>query len=197
MINLIPPGTRSGIMYARRNKMLRNWAFAMLLGIAGIVFVVLIGVIQIDQRVQQLETEVAASHEELKAARVDETQSRAEEMSNSFKLVTQVLSKQILFSEVLKQVGSVIPDGASLATLSLEQLTGGIDLQVSAKDYQTATQVQVNLQDSSNKLFDKADIVNISCDASGESIYPCTGNYRASYTNNNPFLFLNAGGAEQ
>jgi hypothetical protein len=89
-----------------------------------------------------------------------------------------------------------MPKGASLATLSIEQLTGGIDLQVAASDYQTASQVQVNLQDPNNKLFDKVDIVSISCGGIDKT-YPCTGNYRASYTSSNPFLFLSAGGNKQ
>jgi hypothetical protein len=195
MINLIPPDTRSDIVYARRNKMLRNWAFAILLGIAGVILVILVGLIQINQRTQQLDQEVAASREELKAQKVEETQERVEGMSNSFKLVTQVLSRQVLFSEVLKHVGSVMPEGAALASLSIQQLQGGIDLTVVAKDYQTATQIQVNMEDPKNKLFDKIDIVNITCDNKA-SDYPCTGNLRASFSTNNPFLFLNAGGSK-
>ena len=195
MINLIPPGTRSDIMYARRNKMLRNWAFAMVLGIAGIVAVTMVGIIQIDQKTQQLSKEVATSKGELEDQKVEETQARVEEMSNSFKLVTQVLSKQVLFSEVLKHVGSVMPEGAALSLLSIEELQGGIDLSVIARDYQTASQVQVNLEDSQNKLFDKTDIVNITC-GGDDPDYPCTGNFRASYLSNNPFLFLNSGGSQ-
>lgn len=192
MINLIPPDTRSSIMYARRNKMLRNWALAMLLGIAGAILVVMIGIIQIDMKTQSLGKDVDVAREQLKMQKVEETQARVEEMSNSFKLVTQVLSKQVLFSKVLKQVGMVIPEGAALSSLSIEQLQGGLDLSVVSKDYQTATQVQVNLQDPANKLFDKVDIVSIICDGS-DPTYKCSGSYRASYRTDNPFLFLNAG----
>ena len=198
MINLIPPKTRSDILYARRNKALRGWIFALLIGMAGVLLVVIVGLIQIDQKAAQLDKEIAIAHESLKEQKLEETNSQVQDMSNNFKLVTQVLSKQVLFSEVLKQVGSTMPDGAALSTLSIEELSGGIDLQVAAKDFQTATQVQVNLADSENKLFSKVDIINITC-GGADSTYPCSGSYRALYADKNPFFFLNSntGGATQ
>jgi len=180
-------------MHARRNKIMRDWAFAMLIGIAGIVVVIIVGIMQIEQRATELESEVASSREVLKVQKMEETSKQVEEISNNFKLVTQVLSRQVLFSEVLKQVGAIMPDGSSLSNLSIEEISGGIDLQVEAVDYQTATQVQVNLQDSANKLFEEVDIINITCTDNATGDYPCKGAYRAKYTSNNPFLFLNYG----
>lgn len=191
MINLLPPETRENIMYARRNTKLLRWSFALLAGIGGIVAVVLVGYFFINQNTKNINRQVELAHEELKVQKLEETQKRVEDISGSLKLVTQVLSKQILFSELLRQAGSVMPSGSSLGALNINKLQGGIDLQVVAKDYQTATQVQVNLQDPNNKIFEKVDIVAISCgNASAQAGYPCTGTYRALFAKNNPFSFL-------
>lgn len=195
MINLLPTDTRDNLLYARRNTKLLRWIIAISIGIVGLLAVTIMGLFYMEYSTNQIQKQVELSRAELKTQKLEETQKQAENMSNSFKLVTQVLSKQIIFSEVLRQVGAVMPSGASLANLSIEQLQGGIDLQVVAEDYQTATQVQVNLQDPANKLFEKVDIVSVSCadgqDQDTQGDYPCTGSYRALFTDNSPFLFLN------
>lgn len=195
MINLLPPETRENIMYARHNTKLLRWSAALAIGIVGIVTVVVFGFFYIDQNTKNINKQVDLAREELKIQKLDETQKRVEELSGSLKLVIQVLSKQILFSELLRQAGAVMPAGSSLASLNISKVSGGIDLQAVTKDYQTASQVQVNLQDQGNKIFEKVDILNIVCNAQSQTVaYPCTGSYRASFSKNNPFLFLKTGG---
>jgi cell division protein FtsL len=196
MINLLPPDIRQNILYARRNTQLLHWAMALLTGIVGVTAVVAFGYFYIDQNTRNVNSQVAQAHQELQSQKLEETQGRVEDISSSLKLVTQVLSKQILVSELLKQTGAVMPSGSSLAGLSINKLQGGIDLQAVSTDYQTATQVQVNLQDPKNKLFDKVDIINVSCSTQGSAQgYPCTGSYRARFVKDNPFAFLKTSGA--
>lgn len=198
MINLLPTDVRDTITYARRNTILLRWLIVFLVGFIGIAFVVVAGIIYINASSSQVSKQVDQAKLDLKTQKLEETQTRVEDMSNSFKLVSQVLSKQVLFSEVLKQVGAVMPRGASLASLSVEQLQGGIDLQIGAVDYQSATQVQVNLEDPKNKLFEKVDIVSINCTPTAtETTYPCAGRLRALFNkDNNPFLFLSSDSSE-
>lgn len=191
MINLLPPETRENIMFARRNTKLLRWSMALLMGAAGIVVVIVFGLFYIDQNTQNISRQVEISRQDLKDKKLEETQKRVEDLSGSLKLVTQVLSKQILFSDLLEQTGAAMPAGSSLAGLNISKIQGGIDLQAAAKDYQTASQVQVNLQDPANKIFEKADILGIVCTpTSVPAVYPCNGSYRAMFTKNNPFLFL-------
>lgn len=193
MINLLPPDTREAIMYARRNTRLLHWSLALLAGIAGMVAIVVFGFFYIDQNTKNINQQVELARQELKVQKLEETQKRVEDLSGSLKLVTQVLSKQILFSELLQQVGAVMPSGSSLGGLNISKVQGGIDLQAVSRDYQTASQVQVNLQDPNNKLFEKVDILSINCGSQpAQSAYPCTGTYRASFTKNNPFLLLSS-----
>ena len=75
-------------------------------------------------------------------------------------------------------------------------LLAGLALTANATSYTTATQVQVNLADPSNKIFAKVDIENITCTQGGSTDpqYPCTVQLRALFSNNNPFLFIHQGG---
>lgn len=197
MINLLPPDVKQSIVYARRNSVLLRWVVALLISTAGVAVVVVFGLLYINQSISENQKQVAQMEEQLKVQKLEETQKRVEDISSSLKLVTQVLSKEVLFSKFIPQVGAAMPQNAVLTNLSVSKLQGGIDLQAAATDYTAATQVQVNLKDPNNKIFSNADIVNIQCNSSAgdttngtSSKYPCAVSIRAQFATNNPFLFI-------
>lgn len=192
MINLLPPEVRESITYARRNVRLLKWAFAMGIGILGIAAVIVFGQLYIKQSIKSYTADIEAAREQLKVQKLEETQTKVESISSSLKLVVQVLSKQVAFPDLIKQIGAAMPANTALTDLRISQLQGGIDLTAIASDYNTASQIQVNLQDPENQIFEKADIVNIACSGSNESNsrYPCTVSIRALFAKDNKFLFL-------
>lgn len=207
MINLLPPDIQENLLYARRNTRLLRWTSILGIVIVGIFVVVFAGQLYINQSSRSYAAQVKETSEQLKVQRLEETQKRVEGISSSVKLAVQVLSRQVLFSSLLRQIGSAIPQGTVLTGLSINKLEGGIDLSAAASSYEAATQVQLNLQDSNNKIFEKADIVSIQCAAAdtaatnsntGQSItttidnaYPCRVTVRALFAKNNPFLLIN------
>ena len=84
-----------------------------------------------------------------------------------------------------------MPENSVLSDIEISKVEGGIDLTADARDQNTATQVQVNLADPNNKLFDKVDIVSVNCDSTTNPEYPCKVILRALFTKNNPFSFTN------
>lgn len=199
MINLLPPDVKETLVYARRNHMLIKWVAAFFVGIIGIGVVVFAGQLYINQTVKSYAADVQNKKDQLANQQLEETQKRTEEISSSTKLALQVLSRQVLFAELLRQIGAAMPSGASLQSLSLDRLEGGIDLQAVAVDYRTATQVQVNLEDPDNKIFDKADILSITCTSTAtgtqvDSRYPCNVGVRALFAKDSPFTFTNTPG---
>ena len=196
MINLLPHAMREDISYARRNALLLKWSSRLVVGIIGVALIVLGGTFYINQTSKTLSKRVTESGEQLKIQKLDETQKRVQDISGSLKLVVQVLGREILFSELLQEIGGAMPAGSSLASLSISKVEGGIDLNAVAKDFQTATQVQVNMQDKSNKIFDKADILNITCGSSPDANYPCQVSIRALFAKDNPFLYIHKSGAK-
>ncbi len=197
MINLLPSDVKKEITYARRNTSLRAWTFAILCCVLCVSLVVAAGHFYLQNSVETYTKQVGTSRQQLSDQKLEQTQQEIETVSGNLKLVVQVLSRAILFSKFLDQVGSAIPNGAVLTNLSISnKVQGGIDLQFSATDYQTATQVQLNLSDPDNKIFEKADLVSIQCgqtaSSSVSSEYPCNVQIRALFAKNNSFSFISA-----
>lgn len=198
MINLLPPEVKENITYARRNTRLRKWCIALFVSVLAIGGVVVAGQLYMQQSIRAYSTQVEQDKQQLEAQKLTETQNKVKDLTNSLKLVVQVLSREILFSKLLSQIGAALPNGSVLTDLSINTVQGGLDLRASAVDYQTATQVQINLQDPNNKIFEKADIVNVQCAGTSTlgtapSEYPCTVQVRALFAKNNPFLFITKG----
>ncbi|MEO8862791.1 MAG: hypothetical protein ABI354_00510 [Candidatus Saccharimonadales bacterium] len=193
MINLLPPESRQDILYARRNTHLRSWATLLAIGILSVITIIAAGHLYLQSSINSYKAQADQGSQALKAQKLDETQAQVLDITNSIKLVVQVLQREVLFSKLLTQIGSALPNGAVLTNLSINKVQGGLDITASSSDYQTGTQVQLNLQDPNNKIFEKADIVSIQCTtpASGtNSRYPCTVQLRALFGKNNTFSFI-------
>ena len=194
MINLLPPDIKGGYTYARRNVRLRHWAFSFGLALIGLVALGTIGMLSLQTTTNDYQKRVTLAQETLKKEDLEGTQKRIQDISNSFKLVVKVLGQEVLFSDLIRQMGAAMPAKANLTGLTIRDTTGGLDIVAEATDYSTATQVQVNLADPRNKIFSKADIISITCDKT-DSAYPCIVNIRALFAKDNPFLFINSKGA--
>ena len=194
MINLLPPDIKHSLSYAKKNDQLRHWCMGLAITGLGTALVLLFGIFYIQQSTNNYVKQVERTKSDLETQKLPETQKKVEEISSTLKLTVSVLSREILFSKLLKQIGAAIPEHASLTGLSISKVSGGIDLTAAASDYNTATQVQVNLQDPANKIFDKADIISINCSSADASDprYPCTVSIRAQFAAKNPFLLINS-----
>lgn len=196
MINLLSIDLKTGYAYARRNVVLRKWIIFFIIALVGLGAIATYGLLSLQQSTNSYNRQVAELEKQLEAEQVTQTKQQVKDISSSLKLTYQVLSKQVLFSKLLVQIGAALPRGVILTGLNINQTTGGLDLSAAATNYNTATQVQINLSDTDNKIFEKADLVNIVCDAKGENVnalYPCAVNVRALFSDNNPFLFINQG----
>ncbi|HLB66364.1 MAG TPA: hypothetical protein VJJ78_02095 [Candidatus Saccharimonadales bacterium] len=193
MINLLPPEVKQDISFARRNTKLLRLSGVLLTTIIGMGLITISGTFYINRSINDYTDQVNQTREQLKAKKLEETQQRIDDISGSLRLVVKVLSQEVLFSELFKQIGSVIPPNSSLTDLKIGKIEGAIDLTAVATSYNAATQVQVNLASPVNKIFDKVDIVKVSCGGSvaTDPKYPCVVNIRAQFVKNNPFLFIN------
>lgn len=188
MINLAPNNYKDSLKYARRNAVLLQWTMGLLIILVITMITLFIGQAYLKSESNRYAKLNDNLSQELKDKNLDETLKSIENISGNLKLIVQVLSKQILFSELIKQVGAVMPENTVLSDIEIGKMEGGIDLAATAKDHTTATQVQVNLADPANKLFEKVDIVSITCDGI-DPAYPCKVSLRALFTKDNPFSF--------
>lgn len=191
MINLLPPDVKENYRYARRNHFLLRWIGIFTAGLLGAIFLTAGGYLYLHQSVRSYTNQVANSNAQLQSQNLPGVQKQVTEISNNLKLVVQVLSKEVLFSELLQRLGSVTPTNAVLTNLSISQTQGAIDITAQTANYDAATQLQVNLADPKNQIFSKADLINIACpnNTNGKQ-YPCTATIRALFATNNPFLLI-------
>jgi Tfp pilus assembly protein PilN len=189
MINLLPPEVKEDILYARRNVVLLRWCGAMLLSTIALLAIVFAGQLYMNKAIASYSTQVALSTEQLKTQKLEETQKRVTEFSANLQLGIQVLSRQVVYSDLLRQLGNVLPAGTILNDLRVTKLEGGIDLQFNTRDEHTATLLQDALKNPDNKVFEKADILSINCPKSSlDPNYPCRVSIRALFNKSNPFL---------
>lgn len=196
MINLLPPRIKSDFQYARRNLGLRGWVTALSLVLLGLGAIVAFGLLDMQRSIASHERQVEEIQKVLEKEKLAETEKKVKEISGSLRLATQVLSNEVLFSKLITQIGAVMPQGAVLSSLNVNKSSGGLDLNANAKDYTTASQVQVNLSSSDNKIFARADLINVACAApkttqDKPNPYPCTVSLRVLFNSKNQFLFIN------
>lgn len=180
MLNLMPPESKEAIIYARRNTRLIHWTFGCIVIIIAMAATVVLGNFYIDNSKHNLSRSIDQTKTTITSQKLDKVQAEAQSLSGGIKLIVQVLSKEIQFSKLLQQLGGLMPSGATLGNLQLSnKVNGALDLTANAVDYQSATQVQVNLSDSKNNLFDKVDTISVSCsDGTGSSSSSATSKYK-------------------
>ena len=194
MINLLPPELKNSYKYARRNVTLRAWVFMFILAAVGLGGIATFGLLTLNQSSVHNNTAIASIQSQLEKEHLEQTKTQIQSISSDLKLAVKVLGKEVLFSKLITQIGAAMPNGAILTGLTIDNVTGGLDLSADATNYTTATQVQVNLADPANQIFSKADIVSINCNAaSSDPTHPCLLQLRALFGTNNQFLFINQG----
>lgn len=190
MINLLPSEKKQGYLFARRNTIALRFIVGLSIGLVGIAVVVAGGLWFIGQQTDDYSEAIASSKATLAKQNEASTISRVQGISDSLTLVVKVLNQEVLFSELLRQVGAAMPSGTVLRNLSLSSnLTGALDLEAQATDFKTASQVQLNLKDPKNRIFTSADIVSIKCGGT-DPTYPCTVILRAQFSADNAFMLL-------
>lgn len=198
MINLLPPELKTGYVYGRKNVTLRKWVMLFAVALIGLGAITTYGLLTIRQSTVDYEKKISVAQKQLEDNDYNGTQQKVKDLTGSLKLVVKVLGQEVLFSKLLQKIAVTIPPNASLTGLNISQVQGGIDISATAQDYQTATQVQVNLADPKNEIFSKADILNINCSPTSAVTvtYPCSVNIRALFAPNNPFLFISSQGVK-
>ncbi len=206
MINLLPHDVKEDIFYARRNTLLRNWIMAALVALMGVCIIIAGGLIYMQQAVNRQSVQAAQLREDLQVQKVDETAKRVNEISSNTKLTVQVLSREILFSKLIRQIGSALPANTALQSLKIDNIQGGIQLNAFAADFNAGTQLQLNLQDPKNGVFEKADINSITCGTpegvaptsitAAKRRLPCDVNLRALFSKNNSYVYITPGATQ-
>lgn len=195
MINLLPSDLKQSLSFAHHNTKLVKVIIGLAIGIVGLAIVIAGGWLYLQQETNLYKDTVSKAEKSLEEQNEKKTLARVQDISNSLKLSVNVLSQEILFSKLLRQVGAAMPPNTVLQDLKLSsELDGAVELQAGAKDYNSATQIQVNLEQHPNSVFSKADLIRVTCtppeSAQGDAAYPCKAQLTAVFSQNNDFTLL-------
>ncbi len=191
MINLLPSDYRAHLRHGRLNARLRRWLVIGVFTIAGMIIVLASGWFYISKQVEDLNKSANATETLLHSKSLVNVQKQADEISQNILIINQVLKREIRFSDLIQQIGKVMPPGAVLGSLTLSKANGAIDITANTKNYSSAAQIAVNLGDPKNNIFAKVDVISIICSADPKT-YPCTASYRALFGQATELRFLNA-----
>lgn len=197
MINLLPPETKDSYRYARRNRHLLHWVVSLSAAITGALVLTAFGVFYLHMNSENYDRQTTLIKKDLEEKKLGETEKKVAEMSNNLQLALQVLSKQIVFSDLINRLSALTPRNTVLTGLTISQIQSSLDITAQAVDYNAATQLQINLADEGNQVFSKADIIGIACasqntpgSTDSKSTYPCTVSIRALMSPDSPFMFI-------
>lgn len=197
MINLLPPDSKSTLVYARRNTQLIRFVVGAAIGALGILLVTGAGLLYLNQEVNSYKKSISQAETELEQQKEKQTIAEVKGIRDSLNLAVDVLGQEILFSQLVQEIGSVMPAGTVLQDLSLSnELTGALTLQAGAVNNTAGSRVQANLRDPKNKIFSAADLESIECaQPDPESTeppepYPCTVTLKALFAKGNSFTLI-------
>jgi Tfp pilus assembly protein PilN len=191
MINLLPPQNTAAIRYGRQNTTLRVWLIGACLAIAGLIIILAGGWVYIDHQSKSFQNEINRTNQQLQAQNIDKVRADAKEITGDINVIDKVLSQEIHFSDLIQAIGSYMPQGTVLGSLSLsDKVSGALDLTANAKDYASAAQIAVNLSDKKDDLFSRVDVISISCGSSLEKTYKCSSTFRALFSKTAQTKFL-------
>src|SRR5690606_22635068 len=170
MINLLPPETKEEIRYGRFNVLAVQYAALVIAVSLSLLAVLLFGVAVVSTDEQSLKENL--KDKEAVLAEFQDDLAEAKELEGRIDTISALLEREVSFSALLQDIGSVIPNGASLTGLSL---TGDetLPLRIAAdiNNQSLAAVLQENLENSD--LFENADIQNVAAsefDEAGNAI---------------------------
>ena len=190
MINLLPSDYKLHLHRGRLNLRLGRWLISSIVIVGGLILILSVGWLYMNQQTKDLDRSIAATQNQLKVQNLEQVRDQADEISQNIKVINQVLSREIRFSSLIQEIGQVMPPGSVLSTLTIPDKANAIDLNANTANADTAAQIAVNLSDPKHKLFTKVDIISVTC-STEKNTYPCTASLRALFDNQTFKRFLN------
>lgn len=160
MINLLPPAQKEIIKFGRYNlRALRYLLLAAATGI-GLVAILLFGLLLASREERQLKDLV--DDKQVSLNQFDSQLTDAKNLAERIDVIAALLSREVAFSKLLPAIGAAVPPGTTINGLELDT-TDANNLSISGEsDRQSGPAVFRENLAKTEKLFSRADIVNIS-----------------------------------
>jgi len=170
MINLLPDTTKKEIRSARVNVILSRYIIIILFAFAFLMLLLAGSYVVLTQNKQSAERLVTTN--DTKADVYSSTKAQVESLSTSLSQTKTILDQEVLYSNVLMNIGQLMPAGTVLNSLNLNTASFS-GTPVTVKAYAKTTQNAVALREKfqSSPIFANVNFESIS-DTGGISGYP-------------------------
>ncbi len=158
MINLLPPDVKKSIRFARLNVTLFQYCVLVLLTGASLSAMFFLGTRLLSSSKSDLESSIQAN--QLRVSELELINSEAKQLANDINTINILLQQEIKFSDLVIEIGAIMPPGASLSNLNLtKDKQAPLSLEVITESPDTVGVVQENIAES--ELFRGAEILNV------------------------------------
>jgi Tfp pilus assembly protein PilN len=189
MINLLPPQRLASLRIARSNTILRRYIELILASLLIFIAAAFAGYYFL--YIQQNDTQKTVDLSQEKIAKLQPVQKQAEQLSGTVNTIAGLFSRNVKFSDMLTQIGGVMPPGSVLTGLqfSIEDLKSPLIITANVDTQAKAAILRNNL--ASSPLFSRAEVQSISAiGAEGTTnSTPTNGTDSNSVQNNGEYQF--------
>lgn len=148
MINLMSQEDTRELRAARDNTLLSRYNTALFTAIGIIIASVVFGYVALNLQESNFRNIVEAQAPE--KARYKDDLAAAKAYSDDLKTAKTILTNEVMFSDVLVQIAKVLPDDATLSTLTItsETITEPLELTITTNSYDEAVRAKDRVQQS-------------------------------------------------
>jgi len=189
VINLLPPDIKKETKFARINVALMQYLLLIIVVGVALSAIMIFGGRIVASNENSLEDNI--SLEQDKAQELSSINDEARVPSEKIDTIGTLLAREIKFSDLLREIGSLMPKGSILTNLAIseESQDDPLLLDASVVDEDTAAILRENLVNSN--LFTNADIVSITLSDtpnSGEDgqVYRFNAKFQAFFVDTSP-----------
>ena len=180
MINLLPTEAKQAVRYARLNVSLIQYCVLVILTSAALSAMLLLGINIMSSTQNEIETSIES--DQAKIAELELINSQANELAADIDTISRLLQQEVKFSELIREIGLVIPAGASLSGLTLtEDRTAPLSLEVATTNPDLIGVLQENMRESD--LFLGAEILSITATQDTNGTDQFSGSLNAYFNN--------------
>lgn len=184
MINLLPPHLKETRIYGRKNLSLIGYSSALLATAVLTAGIILLSLQFISSEEPTLRTSLGVKQTQI--TELEKEIKKIESTATRLETASKISGQSVKFSELIPQIGAILPDGVVLNALSLAGgSTDPLQLDVDLLNATLAPVMVRNLVESG--VFEAADITSLTPKGSGSdedssSVYQFTASITASFT---------------
>jgi hypothetical protein len=152
MINLLPPIHKENIEYGRKNTQVLSWLIAVTFGIVILILTAMVGKLTIRASVAQVSSQKSDLENKQRDSGSAAIEKQYGEFTSNLTNVKKIYQQQILYSRLIRKLGTLLPPGTKLTTVSLTDKDRAINLNFSNEQPGLGPTIQINLENQGDQI---------------------------------------------